>query len=152
MARIEVSTHIESDPARVWEVLVDWEGQARWMRDARSVTVRSPHREGTDVVVRCRTDILGGLVVTDDMVTTEWEEPRIIGIRHLGRLIRGEGAFELAPTGYGTHLTWWEEIDPPLGPLGEAVTTVALVPWIRRVFRGSLAALKRLCESTSVRP
>ncbi|HVM00310.1 MAG TPA: SRPBCC family protein [Egibacteraceae bacterium] len=152
MARIEVTTHIEADPARVWEVLVDWEGQSRWMRDARSVTVLSPNREGTDVVVRCRTDIIGGLVVTDDMVTTEWDEPRVIGIRHLGWLIRGVGAFELAPTRHGTLFTWWEEIDPPLGPLGEAVTTLAVVPRVRRVFRGSLAALKRVCESTSVRP
>lgn len=163
MARIEATTHIEADPQQVWDVLVDWEGQARWMRDAHSVTVLSPHREGVDVTLRCRTDIVGGLrgahrpggsllMITDDMVITEWEEPRIIGIRHLGRVIRGVGAFELAPTANGTHFTWWEEIDAPLGALGEAVTTVAVVPVARRVFRASLAGLKRVCESTSVRP
>lgn len=163
MARIEATTHIEAEPQHVWDILVDWEGQSRWMRDAHSVTVLSPHREGVDVTLRCRTDIVGGLrgarrpggsllLVTDDMVITEWEEPRIIGIRHLGRLIRGVGAFELAPTADGTHFTWWEEIDAPLGPLGEAVTTVAVVPMVRRVFRASLAGLKRVCESTSVRP
>lgn len=163
MARIEVTTHIEADPDRVWEVLVDWEGQPRWMRDAHSVRVLSPHREGVDVVVRCRTDIIGGLrgarrrggsllVVDDDMVTTEWEPPRVIGIRHLGRLIRGVGAFELKPTAQGTHFTWWEEIDAPLGPIGEALATVVVVPVVRRVFRASLAGLKRVCESTSVRP
>lgn len=152
MARIEATTHIEADPQRVWDVLVDWESQPAWMRDARSVAVLSPHREGVDVVVRCRTSIAGGIVVTDDMVTTEWEEPRIIGIRHLGWLIRGIGAFELSPTKNGTHFTWWEEINLPLGPVGEAVGTVAVVPAVRRVFRGSLAALKRVCESSSVRP
>ncbi len=62
MARIEVTTHIEADPEQVWEVLIDWEGQPRWMRDAHSVTVLSPHREGVDVVVRCRTDVIGGLL------------------------------------------------------------------------------------------
>ncbi|HVM13939.1 MAG TPA: SRPBCC family protein [Egibacteraceae bacterium] len=152
MARIEATTHIEADPARVWEVLVDWEGQARWMHDARSVEVLSLHREGVDVVVRCRTDIVGGIVVTDDMVTTEWEEPRIVAVRHLGWLIRGIGAFELSPTRNGTHFTWWEEIELPLGPFGEAIGTVAVVPAVRRVFRRSLAAFKRVCESTSVRP
>lgn len=167
MARIEATTHIEADPARVWEVLVDWEGQARWMRDAHSVTVLSPQREGVGVIVRCRTNLLGGirqaggaqprrrgglLTVTDDMVTTEWEEPRVIGIRHLGWVIRGVGSFELAPTAHGTHFTWWEEVDPPLGFVGEAVTTVAAVPFVQRVFRSSLAALKRLCESTAARP
>lgn len=163
MARIEVTTHIEADPEQVWEILTDWEGQPRWMRDAHSVTVLSPHREGVDVVVRCRTDVIGGLrgarrrggsllIVDDDMVTTEWERPRVLGIRHLGWLIRGVGAFELAPTAYGTHLTWWEEVDPPLGAVGEALATVAVVPPVRRVFRASLAGLKRVCESTSVRP
>lgn len=152
MARIEATTHIEAEPARVWEVLVDWERQPRWMRDARSVTVQSPHREGVDVVVRCRTDIAGGLVVNDDMVTTEWKEPEVMAVRHVGRLIRGVGAFELSPTPYGTRFTWWEEVDAPFGPLGEAVANVALVPAVRRVFRSSLAALKRVCESTSIRP
>lgn len=152
MARIEATTHIEADPQRVWEVLVDWETQPAWMRDARSVEVLSDHREGVDVVVRCRTAIAAGIVVTDDMVTTEWEEPRTIGIRHTGWLIRGVGAFELAPTKNGTHFTWWEELSLPLGPLGEAVGTLAVVPPVRRVFRASLAGLKRVCESSSVRP
>lgn len=159
MARIEVTTHIEADPERVWEVLVDWEGQSRWMRDAHSVTVLSPHREGVDVVLSCRTDIIGGLrgarrpggsllLVDDEMVITEWDRPRVIGIRHLGRVIRGVGAFELSPTPHGTHFTWWEEIDAPLGPVGEAVATVAVVPVVRRVFRSSLAGLKRVCEAS----
>lgn len=152
MARIEATTHIEADPQRVWEVLVDWESQPAWMRDARSVEVLSAHREGVDVVLRCRTTIAAGIVVTDDMVITEWEEPRVIGIRHLGWLLRGIGAFELQPTKHGTHCTWWEEIGLPLGPLGEAVGTLAVVPAVRRVFRGSLAGLKRVCESSSVRP
>lgn len=152
MARIETMTHIEAEPARVWEVLADWERQPQWMQDARSVTVLSPHREGVDVVVRCRTDLLGGLVVTDDMVTTEWEQPRVIGVRHLGGLIRGVGAFELEASPYGTRFTWWEEIDPPFGALGESLTSVLLAPHVQRLFRTSLAALKRVCESTSVRP
>lgn len=152
MARIEATTHIEAEPARVWEVLVDWERQPRWMRDARSVTVLSPHREGVDVAVRCRTDILAGIVVNDDMVTTEWKEPEVLAVRHLSRLIQGVGAFELSPTEYGTRFTWWEEIDVPFGPLGEAVANLTVVPALRRVFRASLAALKRVCESTSIRP
>lgn len=152
MARIEATTHIEAEPRRVWDVLVDWEGQARWMRDARSVAVLSEHREGLDVVIRCRTDIAAGIVVNDDMVTTQWEPPHALAVRHLGRLIRGVGAFELAPTEFGTRFIWWEEIDPPFGPLGEAVANLAVVPLVRRVFRASLAGLKRVCESASVRP
>ena len=152
MARIEASTHIEASPKRVWDVLVDWEGQPRWMRDARSVRVTSPHRTGPDVVVVCATDIAAGVVIDDPMVVIEWDEPRVLGIRHLGRIIRGVGAFELMETAHGTALTWWEEVAVPFWALGEVVADYTVVPWVERVFRTSLSGLKRIAESQSVRP
>lgn len=152
MARIEASTHIEADPQRVWDVLVDWEAQPRWMVDARLVEVTSAHREGLDVSLRCATDIVAGVVVNDPMIVTEWDEPRVLGVRHTGTVIRGVGAFELAPTPYGTALTWWEEAGVPFWAFGEFVADYAIVPWVERVFRRSLAGLKRIAESHSVRP
>lgn len=151
MARIEATTHIEAEPARVWEVLVDWESQPLWMKDARSVTVLSPHREGPGVVLRCQTNIAGA-VVRDDMTVSEWEPERILGMRHLGLVIRGVGAFELEPTRVGTQFTWWEEIEVPLGGVGEALAQTLIAPLVVRVFRQSLAGLKRVCESSAVRP
>jgi uncharacterized protein YndB with AHSA1/START domain len=151
MARVQSTTHVEAPAERVFAVLSDWQAQPLWMRDARSVEVRGDARTGVGVRLRRRTDILAGIVVNDDMVTTAWTDDRLIAVRHTGRIIGGVGAFELTPTAYGTRIEWWEEIDPPLGPLGEAVATLA-VPWFTRVFRASLAGLKRVCESTSVRP
>lgn len=154
MARIEERVRIAAPVARVWAVLTDWEGQARWMGDARSVTVLTPRREGLGVVIRAETDLLG-LVVSDDMEVTEWREPgerdepgAVIGIRHLGRLIRGVGAFELEPLPDGaTRFTWWEEVEAPLGTFGDTLASFLIVPWVSRVFRGSLTALKRVCEA-----
>lgn len=146
MARIEASTHIEATPARVWQVLTDWEAQPEWMEDAHSVEVLSPHRQGPQVLLRCRTK-LPGITVTDDMAVTSWEPERSVGVRHLGGLIRGVGVFELEPTADGTLFTWWEEVGVPLGPLGDAVADVAVVPFVRRVFRRSLANLKRVAEA-----
>lgn len=144
-------THIEASPERVWQVLVDWEAQPAWMVDARSVEVTSSRREGLGVVLRCRTD-LAGLVVTDVMETTEWEDGRVVGVRHTGWLLHGVGAFELEPTDSGVRFTWWEEIDPPLGAVGDMAVTLLAIPFVRRVFRRSLGNLKRLCESDAVRP
>lgn len=146
MARIEVSTHIEAPASAVWAVLSDWERQAQWMVDARSVRVTSPQHEGVGVTLRCRTNILG-VVVNDDLVVTEWEEESVIGVRHLGRLISGIGAWELTPTPYGTRLQWWEEADVPLGAFGDTLAGPLVVAWVTRVFRRSLAALKPLCEA-----
>jgi len=147
MARIEQTVRINADPAAVWGVLVDWESQAQWMGDARSVTVLTPHRQGMGVIIRAETDLFG-LVVSDDMEVTEWVEGSVIGIHHLGRLIRGVGAFELTglPQG-GTRFTWWEEVQAPFGAFGDAVAGAVIVPWVSKVFAGSLAALKRVCET-----
>ena len=146
MARIEVSTHIEAPPDRVWSVLVDWERQARWMVDAHKVEVLSEQREGTGVTVRCRTDILG-FPVNDDLVVTQWDVNEVLAIRHLGWLIRGVAAFELTPTPHGTRVEWWEEAEVPFRALGEAVAGPLVVPWVARVFRRNLAQLKRECEA-----
>ena len=145
MARIEVSTHVEAPPQRVWDVLVDWERQAEWMDDASRVEVCSPQREGTGVLLRCRTAILG-VGVNDDLVVTEWSPAAVLGVRHLGRVIRGVAAFELTQTTFGTHVAWWEEVDVPLGGVGETLALPVVVPWVRRVFRRNLANLKRTCE------
>lgn len=146
MARIEVVTHIEAPPLRVWDVLVDWERQAEWMDDASGVEVLSPQREGIGVLLRCRTNILG-LTVNDDLVVNEWSPGALLGVRHLGRIIRGIAAFELEPTPHGTYVTWWEEADVPLGAVGEAIAPPVVVPWVRRVFRRNLANLKQTCEA-----
>lgn len=146
MARIEERVRIEVPPPRVWQVLTDWEGQSRWMDDARDVAVLSAHREGPGVVIRCATDLLG-LVVDDDMEVTRWVEGELIAIRHLGRIIRGIGAFELSALPDGaTRFVWWEEVEAPLGRFGDAVARALIVPWVSRVFRRSLAALRAECE------
>lgn len=145
MARIEVITHVEAPPERVWEVLVDWEGQARWMADVSHVEVLSERREGTGVRVRCRTNILG-TPLNDDLEVTEWSPDQVLGVRHLGRLIRGIAAFELQPTAYGTRVLWWEEAEAPLGAVGDAFAGIIIVPWVARMFRRNLSRLKRVCE------
>ena len=152
MARIDSQTHIRADPARVWEVLVDWENQPRWMADARRVDVLGDQRAGVGVTLRCRTAIAGGLLVDDDIRVIEWEPPRLLTVRHLGRVVRGVGAFELAPTADGTRVRWWEEFTAPLGLVGEAFGQLLVAPLIQRVFRRSLTALKRRCEGAEAGP
>jgi carbon monoxide dehydrogenase subunit G len=152
MASVEERVHIHRPVADVWSVVTDWESQSAWMQDAREVVVTSPHRAGVGVTVRVPTDIALGVVVTDLMEVTEWVERRRIAIRHTGRVIKGEGAFELQPTvlpggGEGTLFTWWEHVDAPLGRLGEVVAQRIAMPYVAAVFRRSLRALKAHAEA-----
>ena len=146
MARIQEVTHVEAPVDRVWDLLVDWERQPEWMVDIRGIEVTTPARTGVGVRLHCRTNILG-VVVDDNLAVTEWEEPVVLGVAHVGPVLRGVGAFELTPTRYGTRLEWWEEAEVPLGSIGDAVAGVLVVPWVSRVFRRSLSRFKRVCEA-----
>ncbi len=147
MARIEATTAIEAPVKRVWDVLTDWDVQPRWMTDVRSLQVMTRHRTGRGVVVRVRTDIALGIVITDEVTTTAWEEHELIGVRHRGPLYSAVGAFELSPTETGTRLVWWDELKVPLGIVGDTATALLVRPFATRTFRSSLANLKRLCEA-----
>ncbi|MDA3023749.1 MAG: hypothetical protein O3C70_03445, partial [Actinomycetota bacterium] len=55
--------------------------------------------------------------------------------------------FELTPLADGgTRIGWWEEVDPPLGAIGELGAQLFALPIIRRIFRRSLRNLARRAE------
>lgn len=143
--RLEVRRHAAAPRAVVWQVLTQWERQPDWMLDAKAVEVLTPHREGTGVTILCPTNLLG-VTVDDVMRVTAWEDQRRLEVIHLGRIITGSGAFLLEDAYGGTTITWWEEVDPPLGALGEWGASTLVRPVLRRVFGRSLSRLCRLAE------
>lgn len=148
--RLESSREVEASRPVVWRVLTRWEQQADWMLDARAVEVLTPQRTGEGVTLRCPTNLLG-VVVDDVMRVTGWEEPSYLEVTHLGRVITGHGAFALeALDGARTRITWWEQITPPLGALGEWGASRVVRPVLARIFGRSLARLGRLAEDEAV--
>lgn len=148
--RVRVSRDVDAPPSVVWEVLTDWELQADWMVDACAVEVIGDRRQGTGVQLRVPTRILG-LTVQDTMRVTVWEPPRVLGVRHTGRLISGVGAFTLEAANGGTHLVWGEEIDPPFDVLGELGVSLVVRPYLVRLFGRSLDAFARICHDQAHR-
>lgn len=144
--RLEVERHADAPRAVVWRVLTQWERQPEWMLDAKAVEVLTPRREGVGVTIRCPTNLLG-VTVEDVMRVTAWREQEELAVVHLGRVITGSGAFVLvdAPGG-GTTIRWWEQIDPPLGAVGDWGARTLVLPVLARVFGRSLARLARLAE------
>ena len=143
--RVEVDTVVAAPRALVWERLVDWERQAEWMVDARAVEVLSDHRAGIGVELRCPTRIFGFTVV-DLLRVTWWDDGYRLAVRHTGRLIRGDAAFELDDADGGTSVVWWEDVVAPLGAVGELVGDLVVGPYVALVFRRSLNSFKQLCE------
>ena len=144
--RIELDVPTSAPREVVWDVLVDWERQSDWMVDAKAVHVLTPHREGEGVTIRCPTNLLG-VTVEDVMRVTTWRPEEELGVVHLGKVITGSGAFRLADAGGGTRIQWWEEVDPPLGRVGEWGASTVVRPVLQRVFGRSLGRLARLAEA-----
>jgi len=142
--RIERTAIIASPPPRVWEILSDWQRQAEWMPDVAWIRVVGAER-GLGAALEVRTKILGIPAVTDRVVVTAWDPPRLLGVAHRG-VVKGSGVWRLEPFGSGTRFVWIERLRLPLGPLGEVALQV-YGPVQRALLGRSLANLKRRCES-----
>ncbi len=144
--RIQADITVAAPRGLVWGQLVDWEAQADWMVDARAVRVLTDARTGEGVTLCVPTRVLG-VTVDDVMRVTAWQPPERLEVAHLGRVIRGTGAFELAPIERGTAVTWWEEVDPPLGAAGRWGARRLVRPVVQRLFTRSLRRLRERCEA-----
>lgn len=151
--RLEVETVVNAPRQHVWNVLTEWERQPEWMLDAKDVVIMTPQRTGNGVTLRCPTNLLG-FTVQDIMRVTDWDPPKRLAVTHLGKIITGSGAFVLSDgdTPDTTHIMWEEEIDPPLGIVGEYGARIFVLPIIRRIFSRSLKNLAELCETGAVSP
>jgi len=114
LTRVEISSRIEvpAGPEEVWRAVVDWPGQRRWMLGTR---VQGGQGLGAEVTARTGA---GPLAFTDTMVITDWDPPRRCVVRHTGRVVRGDGIFEVTPRGTGCEFRWTERLDLPFGGAG----------------------------------
>lgn len=118
-ARIDVN----APPETVFAAATDWECQGEWIL---GTTVRIRHGDGRSVgsEVEAVTGIRG-IGVTDRMQITVWEAPARCEVRHLGRVVRGTGIFAVVPRARGgATFEWTEQLEVPLGALGELGATL----------------------------
>jgi len=114
---ITLSVNIKADKQTVFDAVVDWETQGDWMLGTK---VSRTKQQGKDV---------GGEIVAwtgfwkigfnDPMVFTKWEEPNIVEVKHLGRIVKGTGSMIVKEIDKDSStFIWSETIDLPLGILG----------------------------------
>lgn len=145
--RIAVQRYLPVAPEAAWDVLVRWEDQATWMKDADSVRVLTSQRTGAGVLLAVRTRVLNVPLFTEQLEVTLWEPPRRLVIAHRS-FVCGVGVWELQAARGGTRFTWTEDLSLPVPLLGELALLVYR-PFMRRLMRRALADLQALVRSES---
>ena len=147
MAAIRVSTVIDATPADVWAYVRDISSHVEWMADAEAIRFTSDQNSGVGTTFECDTKV-GPAKLTDVMEITEWDDEKVMGVRHTG-IVTGTGRFTLQPAGPNrTEFRWEEELDFPKwmgGPLRNPVGGRIL----EAIWRRNLKRLKANVEQRS---
>lgn len=130
---------LPASPETVWRVLLAWEAQPRWMKDAASVRVLGPNREGVGVRIAVRTRVFNVPLFNEQLEVTGWEPATAMVMAHRS-FIRGTGEWRLRPVEDGTAFGWTEDLSLPIPLLGEAALLVYR-PFMRHLMRSALDAL-----------
>ncbi len=149
--RLVASTEIDAPLTAVWDVLIDWTGQSRWI-PLTTVRVLTDRQVGLGV----RGEVLSGvwlgripLGLLDRFIVTGWSPPvadtAVLEILHLGPYFTGEGAFRLL--GHDGKTTVWciEVFSIPGGRPAEWLARLAM-PALRIGLARSLRALSAVVE------
>jgi hypothetical protein len=144
---LQATTEVPAEPKVLWEVLVDWPGQARWI-PLTTVEVVGERDQGLGV----RAVALSGrrlgrirLGLLDNFVVTGWTPPgdgatAELEVLHLGPYFTGEGVFRLERADGGTVVRCIEVFRVPCGKPVEMMIRVAL-PVMQRALEHSLRRL-----------
>jgi hypothetical protein len=150
--RLELTTEIAAEADILWQVLVDWEGQSRWI-PLTTVRVETDHRTGLGVRAAALSGVWLGrlpLGLLDRFIVTSWSPPAAgtaeLEILHLGPYFTGEGVFRLSGHAGGTTVTCVEVFTIPGPAVLETAARLAL-PVMRAGFARSLRALGEIAAA-----
>lgn len=120
MYRLSVDVWSPASPEQLWDVLVDWTGQHRWIPFTSVEVVQGTGRDVGDRVLAVSRPGPGrrrhGLV--DRMRLTRVIPGHLLEVEHLGPQFRGRGEFKLVvaegPSCTGTTIRCTEDVTGPL--------------------------------------
>jgi hypothetical protein len=114
---LSLSVDIKASQSEVFKKVVDWESQGDWMLGTKVSRIKN-NGQG-----------LGGEIVAwtgiwkfgfnDPMVITQWIEPKIVDVKHLGKVVKGTGSMVVEKIDEkNSKFIWSETIELPLGIVG----------------------------------
>jgi hypothetical protein len=137
--KVAAQRTLPASPETVWRVLIAWETQPRWMKDASAVRVLGTVREGAGVRLAVRTRVFHVPLFTEELEVTGWEAASAMVIQHRS-FIHGIGRWSLRSVEDSTEFRWSEELSLPIPLLGELALLVYR-PFLRHMMRGALDGL-----------
>ncbi|PRX44261.1 polyketide cyclase/dehydrase/lipid transport protein [Prauserella shujinwangii] len=145
MTDVVVSVDVAAPAGTTWLALTDWGRQREWMLGTE---VRVVSGNGRSVGSRLEAFTgIGGIGVTDTMEITSWEPPVRCTVRHLGKIVRGTGAFHVQERGpQRSVFIWSEQLDLPLGVVGRLGWPLVKPAFVLGL-RQSLQRFARFAES-----
>jgi hypothetical protein len=150
--RLEVSAEIDAPIAAVWDVLIDWTGQSRWI-PLTTVRVIGDRNVGVGVQAEALSGVWLGRIplgLLDRFIVTGWSPPVAdaaeVEILHLGPYFTGEGLFRLTADQGKTIVSCIEVFSMPGGRPLEWLVRLAL-PALRAGLGSSLRALGAIAEA-----
>jgi hypothetical protein len=149
--QVEVAVPAE----QLWDYVTDWRRQGEWMPQTRVEPVDDGD-PAHEVGGRFRAwSGLGRVGFWDDMTITTWERTSdgggVCEVLHTGKVVRGEGVFEVRATGPASSRFLWQEMAVvPLGRLGATGWGVLGRPALERFVDLGLRRLKARLELAAV--
>ena len=150
--RLEVSREVGAPVAAVWELLVDWTGQSRWI-PLTTVKVTDERSRGLGVRAEALSGVRLGRIplgLLDRFIVTGWSPPddarAELEVLHLGPYFTGEGVFRLTGRNGRTTVSCTEIFSLPGGRAVEWLARLAL-PVLRVGFAKSLHKLREIAEA-----
>ena len=139
LSNLELTIKIDKPIEQVWKSLVDWKGQSKWMLQTKvwsEIDQDRTVRNGKGVLIFAFTGIFPKLYpklrigILDTMEITNWKPPYVCEVRHIGRVLRGTGKFELKKVRGGTIFYWQEEVIAPCFILLFAKPALLIGVWL----------------------
>jgi hypothetical protein len=149
---LEVSADIDAPVAAVWDALIDWTGQSRWI-PLTTVRVITERQVGLGVRAEALSGVWLGRIplgLLDRFIVTGWSPPvsdtAELEILHLGPYFIGDGAFRLLGHDGKTSVSCTEAFSIPVGRPVEWLARLAM-PALRVGLARSLRALGAIVEA-----
>ena len=147
MAHFRSSVSIDAPRTVVWEAVADVRRHSDWMADAAEIRLTSVQATGVGTTFECETRV-GPLRTIDRMAVTNWEEGRLMEVKHRG-LITGVGRFRLEDqSNGGTTFIWEEDLSFPWW-LGGRATAALASPLLALIWRQNLRRLAGMFKDSS---